>query len=40
MKCMVDDGGNMLDVLMDHDLYGQIRSYQEIQTLEDVKTAK
>ena len=35
MKCILDYGGNMLDVFIDHDLYGQIRSDLVIQTLED-----
>ena len=35
MRCILDYGGNMLDVFVDHDLYGQIRSDLMIQTLDD-----
>lgn len=35
MKSIVEYGGRMLDVLVDHDLYGQIRVDLVINTLED-----
>lgn len=37
MSSIVDLGGRMLDVSIDHDLYGQIRSDLVINNLEDAK---
>lgn len=37
MSSIVDLGGRMLDVSIDHDLYGQIRSDLLINNLEDAK---
>lgn len=35
MRCVVDYGGRMLDVLIDHDLYGQIRADLLINSIDD-----
>lgn len=37
MRSIVDFGGKMLDVSVDHDLYGQIRSDLVINNIEDAK---
>lgn len=37
MKTIVEYGGRMLDVFVDHDLYGQIRADLVINDLEDAK---
>lgn len=37
MASIVDLGGKMLDISIDHDLYGQIRSDLVINSLEDAK---
>lgn len=37
MKAIVEYGGRMLDVFIDHDLYGQIRADLVINNLEDAR---
>ena len=37
MQCIVDYGGRMLDVFVDHDLYGQIRADLIINNMDDAR---